>query len=515
MSEEEIMEELRQLFLEYVKHFIGVPYLWAGDDPMKGFDCCFPKDTPILTTKGYKKIQEIEPKEKVWSFDFKEGKLKKCNVLNLFKNGKQEIYEIRTRCSRIKASHNHPFLVIERGNGKPGWEIRNNTKLVWKRFCDLKRDDSLIILNKYKWKSKGINYSDEFIWFLGAMLGDGHITDNRHVYLAFYNNKLREKARSKIEKITNNKIIFHKTHGIYFSDVKIVNELIKNGFQTKSFERKLPKIVWEMNKRQVYLFLEGYIDSDGYGFIRKRKGKATYSGIRFASCYKNLIYELQLLLRMLKGRTENVYIQKRNKDILIKGKKVKNAKDMYVFTWYPESKRNGERKLNIKNFRDLLNLNSVFGVERVLEIKKVQKEPTYNLETELNTFIAENFIVHNSGLAVEGLKGVGLLPRTPKFDLSAEGLYNYFKEKEIILSQSKEGCLVFWKARNSNKIVHVEIVVFPKTSINADIITLGASGGTSKTKTIEDAIKSNAFIKYRKARDRQGLYKAVDPFMIR
>lgn len=29
----------RQFFLEYAWTFIGVPYTWGGDDPMRGFDC--------------------------------------------------------------------------------------------------------------------------------------------------------------------------------------------------------------------------------------------------------------------------------------------------------------------------------------------------------------------------------------------------------------------------------------------------------------------------------------------
>jgi cell wall-associated NlpC family hydrolase len=32
-------EPLIKLCLDYIQHFIGRPYLWAGDDPMTGFDC--------------------------------------------------------------------------------------------------------------------------------------------------------------------------------------------------------------------------------------------------------------------------------------------------------------------------------------------------------------------------------------------------------------------------------------------------------------------------------------------
>src|SRR4030042_1482920 len=30
---------LRATAADYLKHFIGLPYLWGGDDPLAGFDC--------------------------------------------------------------------------------------------------------------------------------------------------------------------------------------------------------------------------------------------------------------------------------------------------------------------------------------------------------------------------------------------------------------------------------------------------------------------------------------------
>jgi len=102
-----------------------------------------------------------------------------------------------------------------------------------------------------------------------------------------------------------------------------------------------------------------------------------------------------------------------------------------------------------------------------------------------------------SGFVIEILKSVGLLPKSG--DWTAEGLYLLFEDKKV--SCPKEGCLVFF-AKN-NKINHVEYV-WKKN------LTIGASGGGSRTLTRGDAIKQNAYIKMRPMRT--DVYAIVNPF---
>jgi len=104
-----------------------------------------------------------------------------------------------------------------------------------------------------------------------------------------------------------------------------------------------------------------------------------------------------------------------------------------------------------------------------------------------------------SGLAIEYLKCAGLVER--KFDATAAMLKKLF----IPVTSPYRGCLVFWKNSN-DKIIHVEIMINETHS-------LGASGGGSKTLTIEDAIRDNAFVKIRPINTRQGIAGFVDPFL--
>jgi hypothetical protein len=103
-----------------------------------------------------------------------------------------------------------------------------------------------------------------------------------------------------------------------------------------------------------------------------------------------------------------------------------------------------------------------------------------------------------SGLVIEGLRACGKVPR--QFDTTADGLWHHFPR----VQRPRHGCLVFW---GTTKATHVEVVL---TVIDGIVYTIGASGGGSATKTKEDAIRANAFVKVRPAK--QGWMGFVDPF---
>ncbi len=106
-----------------------------------------------------------------------------------------------------------------------------------------------------------------------------------------------------------------------------------------------------------------------------------------------------------------------------------------------------------------------------------------------------------SGLMIEILKSVGLLPK--RGDWTADMLKDLFADKTTEVP--RPGCLLFWGV--GDKATHVEMV-FAK--ISNDILTIGASGGGSKTTSKEVAISQNAFVKIRPARS--NWIKCVNPF---
>jgi cell wall-associated NlpC family hydrolase len=104
-----------------------------------------------------------------------------------------------------------------------------------------------------------------------------------------------------------------------------------------------------------------------------------------------------------------------------------------------------------------------------------------------------------SGFVIEILQSVGILPAG---DWTAAGLWERFTTSRV--SEATAGCLVFWRT-GSGRIRHIEFCI-------GDGLSLGASGGGSRTQTRQDAIRHNAFVKVRPIEGRGTVAGFVDPF---
>jgi cell wall-associated NlpC family hydrolase len=105
-----------------------------------------------------------------------------------------------------------------------------------------------------------------------------------------------------------------------------------------------------------------------------------------------------------------------------------------------------------------------------------------------------------SGLVQEILRGVGL---DPAGDQTAQALYNAFKAKEIV--DTRKGSIAFY-GKSKTSITHV-------AWLYEDGFIVEAGGGGSKTLTLADAIKHQAFVRLRPVNHRKDLVAVVDPFL--
>ncbi|MDP2980728.1 MAG: thiamine pyrophosphate-dependent enzyme, partial [Candidatus Omnitrophota bacterium] len=105
---------------------------------------CLSASSMVMTEAGLKKITEVKIGEKIYAFDQKTHQLALKECTGVFDNGVKDVYELNTLHHSIKATSNHPFLVLKRnGTG------RTNC-FIWKKLEDLKIGDQVVAL-------KGLN----------------------------------------------------------------------------------------------------------------------------------------------------------------------------------------------------------------------------------------------------------------------------------------------------------------------------------------------------------------------
>ncbi len=100
---------------------------------------CLSTSSLIMTKDGLKKITEVKEGDEIYAFDQKTHQpvLKRCT--GVFDNGEREVFELETLHHTIRATPNHPFLVLKRNS-------REENKLVWKTLCELNIGDEVVVL---------------------------------------------------------------------------------------------------------------------------------------------------------------------------------------------------------------------------------------------------------------------------------------------------------------------------------------------------------------------------------
>lgn len=110
-----------------------------------------------------------------------------------------------------------------------------------------------------------------------------------------------------------------------------------------------------------------------------------------------------------------------------------------------------------------------------------------------------------SGYVIELMKSCGIFPHREKgreFDTTAQGIHDILSPKKIS-NKPQFGALVFFGV-SKRKITHVGFMIDKYRMIEA-------GGGGKRVKTVEDAIKYNAFIRIRPIKIRNDVVAIVNP----
>lgn len=364
--------------------------------------------------------QSIQEGQHVLSFQTMTGELLKktggCNmrpvtkgkVTKVIESGVKEIYEIKTGNRMLRASGNHPLVVIRSVDS-----IDRNRYLVatWCRTDEIVPGDVIGVIQSHVpfRKSEGLNFAKTFgqgvnkrdiMRLLGFYVGDGYSRiragEGGEVSLYTFNDEDSDFYSGIIERNFGYKPKRVRTNsGEYLQVTRVAfAEKIKSlricGYATT---KRIPDWVYKCPPDLQMSFLEGLVDADGH---RSNKGTGSWQ-IELAN--ENLIKDVWMLANHLGIRTSN--ISSRERIACLSGREIRSH------TWscdlYPNT---SEKDAEMPGNWDLLPTGLKF--ERVRSVEMTGSEMTYDLTVAgYHNFFANGVLVHNSSGGVVCLKSDG------------------------------------------------------------------------------------------------------------
>lgn len=377
---------------------------------------CLSTDSMIMTKDGLKRITEIKAGEQVYAFNQKNYKLviKKCT--GVYDNGIKKVFELNTLHHSIKATSNHPFLVLKRnGRGK-------ESVFVWKTMVELKPGDEVTVLKKNlegkSFNFKKINISEkgnykvnkinkvslpdrsskELMEFLGLYVGDGWIRLKK-AETGFALPKGKE-GRHRLIKLyktifKNSKNISEKDKNyVYIYSINVAKFVDSLGFGSGAKNKIIPAWVFTLPAEEKEAFVMGLMLSDGYKIG---------NSLRYVSASMDLLKSLRLLLQSIGYQVGKIHIQtKKAGQFVVYRQLLEDSACGYV-CFSKKKQANTNQYLSQIKQRDFLADNEFFSTEKIISVKFVGDEPTLDLRVEgEHNFVADGIVVHNTGIQRSG-----------------------------------------------------------------------------------------------------------------
>jgi len=369
---------------------------------------CLSTSSLIMTRDGLKRITEVKEGDEIYAFDQKTHQLVLKRCTGVFDNGIKDVYELTTLHHSIKATANHPFLVLRRnGRGK-----ENN--LVWKTLSELKPGDQIVALkNLDRGKSFKFNFdkvkkgdykvnrlneinlpeysSPDLMKYLGIYVGDDWERDGKgEVGFALpENSKGRKILLDLHSKIFGGKTRTDKMY-IYVNSVNLARFIESMGFGSGAKNKIIPSWIFTLPMEERESFIKGLMLSDGY-----KIGNSS----RYVSASDELLRGLRLLLQTTGFRVGKIHHQIKEKGTKCVDRELLKDSEYGYVCFSERNEWDTEKYPNQYKYQNFLIDNKYFEMEEVREIKLVGQEPTLDLRVEgEHNFIADGIVVHNTGI---------------------------------------------------------------------------------------------------------------------
>jgi Fe-S cluster assembly scaffold protein SufB len=394
---------------------------------------CLSGDTRVYTKRGVVPIRDIVPGDVVFSLDEETNQIIPAPVKNFMPKGKRPVFDVKIGTRNIKATENHPFLVLElhRNEGNQ----RGRYARAWKYLRDLKTGDLVAVAKSLpdvgqdyeleqpvvetNWRHNHVDLpkhtSVDLMWWLGLYMGDGFIhSENEKARVEVAIPATDQPLRSEFKQVTSRLFDIAAQNGdpyrLTVGSTIVARYLETNGFSGGALKKRVPVWVASLPQEQILAFIGGYVDADGY--VRDH---AKNKDVMLTSANPDLLQDIRNLAVVCGVGTSNIHRfegkHPDDKNRTMVGYRMMFSGDFERLGCRSEQRlaRMDKRKFHHDysmaegtSFRN--HVNDFFGYARVESITPAGEEMVYDIEVDgPHNFVAEGLIVHNSEMVYHSI----------------------------------------------------------------------------------------------------------------
>lgn len=374
---------------------------------------CFAKETLVLTSEGYKNIENIKEGDYVLTHS---NSYKK--VIKTMKRISKDVYDLKITGDKIKVTGNHPFYVIKNIE-------KNNNKInpIWKNVEDLEKNDMIGFSINTESKIPNIlkeMTNNNFWWIIGRYMGDGWIEEferksgkgkgqmvKRTIICCPKQKDELLSITSKLDNMFEYRVQEERTtYKIILKHNKVLFDYLKT-FGKYAYGKHLTKDIFNLPLELLKSFLEGYLSADGH---------FSNNIFKFSTVSKELAYGLQQCIHKVYKRYCGITIDNRCGKDIIEGRTVNRRKQ------YKCSFKLKDSKKDMNFFKE-----GFMWVRYKNKNKEIFNDYVYNLEVEEDhSYTANNCTVHNCAFILSPFSisdNIGIIKAKDFICANIEGKY--------------------------------------------------------------------------------------------
>ena len=409
---------------------------------------CLAGDTLVWTAnRGQVPIKEIAYGDRVFAYDEVAERFVVAPVKASAQTDTRQTFEVQTMRRSIRATDNHPMLVL-RDERKPGRQRARYARR-WVTVGEIQPGDFIAVprqipefgvaaeLPSVGGLTMPAESNVDLMWLLGLYVGDGNLHLSTRTYRVQFaipatDVELRAELTRVVKDLFGLRCIEADEYRVVVNSKALTEWIVEIGFAGLALTKRVPNWVYSLPVDQRLAFLGGWVDADGYvgpassgsilltcanePLIRQARELAELSGLRaagpwsFTQPYYHDPSRTQIAWRLgISGEFERL------------GCRNSKRTGRFGRRGYFHSS-NGAHGTTIR-----AHCNEWLGFERVKSIEPFAVEPVYDIEVDgPHNFVAEGLVAHNSEVVYHQIRE----------DLEAEGVI--FLDTDTALKEHPE-----------------------------------------------------------------------------